>query len=76
MEVDKLFRLLKILVKVSLFLSGVVLLFGGGACAMIGMDNLDRSRDMVVVAVLVALVGVALITFAILWGKKKKQGNE
>lgn len=76
MEVDKLFGLLKILAKALLILSGGVLLFGGGACAMIGMDNIGRNQVMVVVAIFVALIGAGLIALAVLWGKKKKQGKE
>jgi hypothetical protein len=72
---ETLIQFLKMLAKLALILIGGLLLFGGGACALIGLGNLGQGGGMlgmIAIAIVVALVGFALIKIAV--GSKDGRG--
>lgn len=66
--------LLKMFVKGVLLLTGGLLLFGGGACVLIGVANIGNSGwlNITLIAVVVALAGWGMLLLA----KQIKGRNE
>ncbi len=73
--------LLKMLVKGALLLLGSLLLFGGGACAFIGVANIGKDGagmlSMIAIAIVVALVGWGIVQLSkLIKTGKLKNGNK
>ena len=65
---DTLISLLKVVAKGALLLLGGLLLFGGGACALIGVANIGQGGwiNITLIAAVVAMVGFVMIKVALL----------